>query len=227
MLGHDGLFEDELPIHRAPDGVDSAGEDKAGLQERILNTARDQYMKLGFSRVTMDETASALGISKKTLYLHYGSKEDLVRAVCESHQAKIEAALKAIHQDAQLSPLEKLKQQTSYVAKVYSELSPSLIHDLQRSQPEIWKSIQDNRQRCLETDFLGLIVEGQQNHTFRSDIDANLFLKIYGTVIEGILHPSVLAELPYPPNEVYESLARILFEGFLTDSARTDYHEKK
>lgn len=220
-------LETDAILARSPDGGEGTGDGSSSVRERILQTARDQYLKLGFSRVTMDETASALGISKKTLYQHFASKEDLVRAVCDHHQQEVESGIRSIHQTAGLTPLQKLQRQTEFISAVYRHMSPSLIHDLQRSQPEIWKSVEDRRQCCIETDFLVLIREGRSEGIFRSDIDESLFLKVYLAAIEGVLKPSVLKDLPFRPEEVYETVSRILFEGFLTDKARTDYHDKK
>jgi hypothetical protein len=42
-----------------------------------------------------------------------------------------------------------------------------------------------------------------------------------------VLQPAVLSDLPFRPEEIYATLSRILFEGFLTDPARTEYHDKK
>jgi AcrR family transcriptional regulator len=222
-----------FPMHSSEDlpryheTADASADDKHGVRNRILKMACEQYLKLGFTRVTLDETASALGISKKTLYQHFENKEDLVRAVCEFHQGECDAGLSAIHQDPTLNPLEKLRRQSTFIAEIYSRLSPSLIHDLQRSQPEIWRDVQDHRQKCLVTDFMDLILEGQAKATFRSDIDARLFLKVYTAAIDGVLQPAVLSDLPFRPEEIYATLSRILFEGFLTDPARTEYHDKK
>ncbi len=219
-------IDSEASLQRSPEVGESGGDEKLVLRERILITAREQYMRLGFSRVTMDETASALGISKKTLYQHFESKEDLVKAVCDHHQLETDAGLRNIHQNPHWSPLEKLRRQSAFIAEIFGRMSPSLIHDLQRSQPEIWRQVQDSRKHCIETDFVALVREGQKQGTFRSDIDERVFLKVYMAAIDGVLQPAVLAELPIRPDEVYETVSRILFEGFLTDTARMDYHVK-
>jgi TetR/AcrR family transcriptional regulator, transcriptional repressor of aconitase len=219
-------LDPDTALHRSPDSTESGVDEKQGLRERILLTAREQYMRLGFSRVTMDETASAMGISKKTLYQHFESKEDLVKAVCDHHQVETDAGLRDIHQNPHWTPLEKLRRQSAFISEVFARLSPSLIHDLQRSQPEIWRQVQESRKHCIETYFVDLVREVQKQGTFRSDIDERVFLKVYMAAIDGVIQPAVLAELPLRPDEVYETVSRILFEGFLTDTARMDYHVK-
>lgn len=50
-------------------------------RRRIIAGARRHFFANGFRRVTMDDLANELGMSKKTLYTHFSSKEELVKAV--------------------------------------------------------------------------------------------------------------------------------------------------
>ena len=50
-------------------------------QIRILEVARNQFFSLGFAKVTMDEIAEELGMSKRTLYQHFPGKKALLRKV--------------------------------------------------------------------------------------------------------------------------------------------------
>ncbi len=44
----------------------------------ILSKVRELYTKFGIKSITMDDVATELGISKKTLYQHVTDKDDLV-----------------------------------------------------------------------------------------------------------------------------------------------------
>jgi AcrR family transcriptional regulator len=48
------------------------------MKDQILTKATDLFLTLGFKSVTMDDIASEMGISKKTIYLHYSNKDQLV-----------------------------------------------------------------------------------------------------------------------------------------------------
>ena len=48
------------------------------LKDRIINQAGDLFMKHGVKRISMDEIASKLGISKRTIYQNFEDKEDLL-----------------------------------------------------------------------------------------------------------------------------------------------------
>ena len=50
-------------------------------RRQILDTAYDLFYRKGFGRVGVDEVAAAAGFTKRTLYRHFRSKDDLLGAV--------------------------------------------------------------------------------------------------------------------------------------------------
>ncbi len=194
------------------------------LKIRIMQAVEELFFKYGFSKVTMDEIADSLGMSKKTLYRIFSSKEDLLLEVTNHHLEECDFNLKKICSEKGIDPLEKLKRFLNYVTLIYAKMTHSLLYDLQRHAPEIWKRVEDNRSRFMETYFCSLIKEGRQKGRFRKDVDEKLFVLIYTKVLEGILNPEMLSNLPFKPNQVFETTIKVLFEGLLTDKARTEYH---
>ncbi len=53
------------------------------LHEHILWIAKDVFLELGFERTSMDEVAARAATSKRSLYAHFESKENLFLAVVE------------------------------------------------------------------------------------------------------------------------------------------------
>lgn len=64
----------------------------AATKSRIFAAAYDSLYREGFSRTSMDAIASAAGVTKKTLYYHFDSKDALVAALME-HQEERALAL--------------------------------------------------------------------------------------------------------------------------------------
>jgi TetR/AcrR family transcriptional repressor of mexJK operon len=52
----------------------------------ILNAARVRFSRFGLSKVTMDEIAADLGMSKAALYYYFPTKEDIFRQVIAAEQ---------------------------------------------------------------------------------------------------------------------------------------------
>jgi AcrR family transcriptional regulator len=60
-------------------------------RRRIVEAAYEQFYSAGFMRAGVDAIAEAAGVTKRTLYYHFESKDDLVAAVLEAqHQLAFE-----------------------------------------------------------------------------------------------------------------------------------------
>lgn len=57
--------------------------DKAAMRERILETADRLFYRQGIRAVGVDTVAAEIGISKRTLYNYFPSKDDLITAYLE------------------------------------------------------------------------------------------------------------------------------------------------
>lgn len=56
---------------------------QSGTKERILHAAYQLFYRQGFTRVSVDSIASRAGVTKRTVYYHFSSKDDIVTAVLE------------------------------------------------------------------------------------------------------------------------------------------------
>ena len=48
-------------------------------EKQIIEAARKLFHKFGFKKVSMDEIANVAGVTKKTIYMHFPSKEELLK----------------------------------------------------------------------------------------------------------------------------------------------------
>ena len=69
-----------------------AGQIDRAKNEAILDAASDVIFERGLS-APLDEIARRAGVSKQTIYNHYGSKVDLMRALIERRARTITAPL--------------------------------------------------------------------------------------------------------------------------------------
>ena len=56
---------------------------RSNMKEKIIVKSNELFLNFGFKSVTMDEIASALGVSKKTIYKCFNNKTALVTSVTE------------------------------------------------------------------------------------------------------------------------------------------------
>ena len=64
--------------------------------QRIVDAAYESFWRSGFTRTSMDDIASRAGVTKRTLYGHFRSKDDLLAAVIVRYEALVTARLQRI-----------------------------------------------------------------------------------------------------------------------------------
>ena len=69
-------------------------------RQRILSAAYVLFRQRGYSRVSMDEIASATAVTKRTLYNHFQSKDQLLAAVLEAQNELAFAAFRDVWRSA-------------------------------------------------------------------------------------------------------------------------------
>lgn len=85
----------------------SKNRDKSKKRATILNGAIDVFISTGYELASMDKIAEAAGVSKRTVYNHFGSKENLFQAIVNDFLSQRQN-LKIIIYDSKRSLEEQL-----------------------------------------------------------------------------------------------------------------------
>ena len=82
---------------------------KSLKREEMVKFAFDTFYKNGSHATGVDTVMEGTGISKRTLYKHFGSKEGLILATIDHYRSFMsELLLNYINQDPKASPVEKV-----------------------------------------------------------------------------------------------------------------------
>ncbi|MFI5264856.1 MAG: TetR/AcrR family transcriptional regulator, partial [Candidatus Kapaibacterium sp.] len=115
----------------------------SATKSRILAAAEEQFRTQGYSQTTMDELAESLGMSKKTLYEHFRSKEQLAEAMLKD----ISDSIGKIHETvmgSDANTVEKLHLLGQEMQKcLLTVASVKLLTDLRRNAPHLWLKIKE------------------------------------------------------------------------------------
>ncbi|MBC7360896.1 MAG: TetR/AcrR family transcriptional regulator [Candidatus Aminicenantes bacterium] len=195
--------------------------------QRILERSRELFFRYGYSRLSMDEIAEDLGVSKATLYRYFPDKEALLRAVIGKTQEQILSTLKAISDDEKSSVREKLSAFLTFLSQFMSGLTREFVQDLKFKLPEIWKELEVFRREKVFPVFSEIVAEGVRKNEIRSDLDGRLFLEMFFYLAQEFMNPDWLIKNDYAPSKLLESIIRIVFFGiFLDDSQRETLKSK-
>jgi AcrR family transcriptional regulator len=194
-------------------------------EARILEAATDRFMNAGLYKVTMDEIASDLRMSKKTVYKFFPSKEVLLKVVVHTMLKRVESEVQAIISSPK--PFEeKLTSILTMVGKIMRRLSRPFMSDMQRFAPGLWKEIEVFRRERVFSKIQQIFRQAKKEGVFREDLDPDLFFLVLTTALQGIMNPQVLSQQPFSAEEAFNGIFRILYEGALTDEARRRFQLK-
>jgi AcrR family transcriptional regulator len=192
---------------------------------RILRQARAHFFAHGYCAGTMDDLAAELGMSKKTLYVHFPGKEALMRAVIEQLGREVRADADALLANRQLGFSEKLRGFAEGMVQRLALLNPRTLRDLQRFAPELYELTVEMRQRNIPYIFGRFIEEGQLAGKVRTDVSPVFASEFFLQAMQGLIQPATLDRLNLAPRDLLPRAIDLFFGGLLTPAGRKE-HEK-
>ena len=200
-------------------------EKEENLPLRIVELSRERFFATGFSKVTMDELCDELGISKKTMYEHFDSKDELLNAVVDSQILLIKKHIsETMHDSADF--VERIYQMWAMIGRRISQVCKQFHDDVRKFRPDLWKKISDARKEFISEKFSKMIEEGIHHGYVRGDIDKDLMVLMYLGAIQTIINPEVISQHSFSTEEAFKGILQVYFDGILTDSARHHFHKK-
>lgn len=155
------------------------------MRDKIISKASELFLKLGFKSITMDDIASEMCISKKTIYKYFCNKELLITestAVIHDHVYSlmgkvIERNLNAIHENFEIRKMFK---------DMFNSSDNSPIYQLKKHYPEIYESVIKREIEECHVFFRQNIIKGIEEGLYRKEMNIDSFVKFYYILIFSI-----------------------------------------
>jgi AcrR family transcriptional regulator len=195
--------------------------DEKEKREKILAMAEEMFLKHGYSKVTMEEIASGLGMSKKTLYRFFPNKETLLRELISNRQCEFMDHIDEIWRREDLDFVGKFRKTLDYFGERSSRVNK--FHDLQKLVPDVWKEMHEFKKEKGLTKVRELLSIGFESGILRTDLNRDIIILLYTNAVESMMTPEMLSELPYSGPQVFEAISKIIFEGILSEDGRKKY----
>ncbi len=152
--------------------------------QEIINKIADIYFRYGIRSVTMEDLARELGVSKKTLYLYFKDKKDVVSKVvhhlihyqkCGINQAQTQPGSNAI---------DKLMMMTRFFTEHLKHSNASLTYDLQKYYPDVWDEVVEFKRKEVFNHIMENIREGIAEGLYREDLNYEIIAHVYVSRME-------------------------------------------
>ena len=179
------------------------------MKNNIIEKASKLFLQLGFKSVTMEDLAVSLGISKKTLYIHFENKNELVQEVAYFIFESVRQEILKIKENTS-NPIEELHCVKMEVMKYLESEKTSPNYQLQKYFPKIYEDLKTKEYHYLGQMVKMSIQNGIDSGLFRNEIDVEFVSRLYLNGMRGIRDIEIF------PIEQFK--IEDLFENYL------DYH---
>lgn len=143
------------------------------VKDRIKQKANELYRRYGIKSVTMDEIASQLGVSKKTIYHSFSDKNELVDAVivdildynrecCQNDKSKAQNAIEEVYLAMEM------------MQTMFENMNPSILFDIERNYPVTYEKFKKHKYKYLFQVVKDNIERGKKEELYRPEINADV-----------------------------------------------------
>ena len=180
------------------------------LREVILEGTIKAFNQKGL-KFTMDDLASVLGMSKKTIYTVFRDKEELFLAMVDYLFDKIKESEKQVLENQQLTTREKIHKSLGVLPESYKGIDFRQLYMLKDKYPLIYGQVE----RRLETGWeatIMLLKKGMEEGVIRP-VSIPIVKMMLEASVEQFFQRDVLISNQLSYKEALEEVVGILMDG--------------
>ena len=165
------------------------------MNVRIKQKADELFRRYGVKSITMDEIASQLGVSKKTIYQSFADKNQLVDEVIMDMLAVNKSNCKESKENAENAVHEVFLMMES-MENLFMNLNPAFVFDIERGSPQTYKKFLNFKYDFVFGIMKDNILRGKKEELYRENLNIDLIARFR---IETMMLP--FKEEVFPRNQ--------------------------
>lgn len=196
-------------------------------KDKIIEVALAMFSEKGISNTKMQEIATKAGISKKTIYKFFESKEQLTRSAYLSFMEQMNSNMNALV-SSNISFVSKLAGTIKIISERLHVITPILIQDLKANSPNFTDYVEPYMKNAVFDRFRNLMREGLEVGAINSMVKLESVVLMYRDAIYGFIYMRSETDLPggfsggTAQHVLCESLSTI-FRGILCESSLREF----
>lgn len=145
--------------------------------DKLIQQTLNVFLTQGVKATNMDDVATSLGISKKTLYNHVDNKLDLVNQCFELHiQYVIDILYQSVNQSK--NAIDELFLIDENITVIMKQTNPFVLGELRRYYPNTWRLFETFKTKELIQIFKDNLQNGIAQGFYRSDLNIDIISKL-------------------------------------------------
>lgn len=186
------------------------------ITDRIVEESAKMFAREGIKAIRMDDIASELGISKRTIYELFKDKNTLIERSLIYHFAELDR-LHAIR----VADAKNVIEQFIIELENWDKSIPfniNLMEGVKKYYPDIYSRLVAERNIEACEQFKVDIVEGVRQGLFLDTINIDLAVSVFADSIFGVMsHSNQFLPNNISPSEAFKYIITYFFRGISTD----------
>ncbi|MBT3299720.1 MAG: TetR/AcrR family transcriptional regulator [Candidatus Marinimicrobia bacterium] len=182
----------------------------------ILEQSFEALTRDGVRSFTVDSLSQNLGMSKKTIYKFFPSKEDLVDKSVGYFHGLIEKKLKRLI-ETEPNPAIQFVKVMEFIMGHISNVSIERLADLKNRFPRVWEKMETFR-LARRDDFFHVLSNAQKQGYVRDDVDINIIATLYMNIINSTFQPEFFLKNNLAPTDAIHNFLKMISGGLFTPS---------
>ncbi len=183
-------------------------------KERILRAALELFQVHGIKKTTTNDIARKAGVSPATVYNHFGSKEDLVRATVKYFLESISADFSKIFQ-GDLPFLEKMEQILLYKSDMLGQYHGEFMQMMISEDPEIRHLVDSMYLTEIRQMIINFYEEGKEQGYVNPGLSTETIMRYSLIIRSGMAAEKVLSEDPAQNRKILQELTPLFLYGIM------------
>lgn len=141
------------------------------VRENILQVAIKRMQQVGIRSVSVDDICHELGMSKKTFYVYFASKDELVSEILHEHEQKMTREVQ--HLVADKTVVQCIVDWTKIARQTEKSTHQTLpmLYDLKKYYPTLHQEHLQRMRKMMQQFLVQFLKKGQGEGIFREEID--------------------------------------------------------
>lgn len=183
-------------------------------RDLVLTQAARMFFSEGIRAVRMDDIAHSLRMSKRTLYMYFRDKAQLLEECLLAEEAKQRRRVERL-MEGEKDVLAVILRHYQQLLEGFARISPEFIDDI-KHYPKILTRLEElHRQRDDDTQRFLLL--GVEQGVFLPDLNVDILLRVINSIGEGVGRQRLFEH--YPPTDVLLHSFLLYLRGLATQES--------
>lgn len=186
------------------------------LKNQIVEKASELFLQFGIKRITMDDIAQELSISKKTIYQHFKDKEEIITTATHQHMKKECDRMSEVKKQS-TNAVEHLYLISKCMRESFNNINASILYDLKKYYKKAWNEYSEFEEKHIYEEIVKTLKQGIKEGHFRKEIDVEIMATLRMTEIRMSFDKDLFDHNKYSLFDIQSQLLEHYTYGILTE----------